>query len=152
MKFYLDTSVFGGLFDEKFEEDTTKFFKYIEESKAEIIYSNITLRELERAPKKVKNLIQELEEAEKINIRRININDEAEDLARNYIEEGALTKKCEEDARHIALTSIHGEIHALVSWNFKHMVNFIRLQQYNYINLKLGYKSIDIRSPKEIIP
>ena len=152
MRFYIDTSVFGGVFDDKFEEDTAAFFKYVEESNAEIVYSNITIRELEGAPKKIKELVQELEEAERINIRRINMNDEAEVLAKNYIEEGALTKKCEEDARHIALASIYGGINALVSWNFRHMVNFIRIQQYNYINLKLGYKNIDIRSPKEIIP
>ena len=147
MKFYIDTSVLGGVFDDKFKEDTTAFFNYIGESNAEIVYSNITIKELEGAPKKVKSLIQELEEVDKIKMKRINMNDEAEILARSYIEEGALTKKCEEDARHIALASIYGG----VSWNFKHMVNFIRIQQYNYINLKLGYKTIDIRSPKEII-
>ena len=152
MKFYLDTSVFGGLFDKEFEEDTTKFFKYVEEINAEVFYSNITIRELERAPNKIKDLIKKLEEDGKIKITRINTNDEVETLAKNYIQEGALTKKCEEDARHIALASIYGGINALVSWNFKHMVNFIRIQQYNYINIKLNYKSIDIRTPKETIP
>ena len=151
MRFYIDTSVFGGVFDNKFKEDTTAFFDYIGESNAELIYSNITIRELEGAPKKVKQLIQELEDVGEIKVKRININDEAEILARNYIEEGALSEQCEEDARHIALASVYG-VNALVSWNFKHMVNFIRIQKYNYINLKLGYRSIDIRSPKEIIP
>jgi hypothetical protein len=78
------------------------------------------------------------------------MNDEAEILAKRYIEEGALAEKCENDARHIALASIYG-VNALISWNFKHMVNFTRLQQYNSINLRLGYRLIDIRSPKEII-
>jgi hypothetical protein len=81
----------------------------------------------------------------------IKINQEAEILARNYIVEGALTDKCKNDARHIALASIYG-VNALISWNFRHMINFIRIQQYNSINLKLGYRNIDIRSPKEIIP
>jgi predicted nucleic acid-binding protein len=152
MKFYLDTSVFGGLFDKEFEEDTANFFKYVEEINAEVFYSNVTIRELEGAPNKVKDLIKQLEEDGKIKITRINTNDEVETLAKNYIQEGALTQKCEEDARHIALASIYGGINALVSWNFKHMVNFIRIQQYNYINIKLNYKSIDIRTPKETIP
>jgi len=151
MKFYLDTSVFGGIFDKEFEYDTAKFFKYVEEIKAEIIYSNIVIRELEKSPEHVKNIIQVLGEEKKINIRRININDAAEDLAKTYIKEGALTKQCEEDARHIALASIYDEIDVLVSWNFKHMVNFMRLKQYNSINSRLGYKDIDIRSPKETI-
>jgi hypothetical protein len=114
MKFYLDTSVFGGIFDKEFEYDTAKFFKYVEEIKAEIIYSNIVVRELKKSPEHVKNIIQVLEEEKKINIRRININDAAEILAKRYIEEGALTKQCEEDARHIALASIYDEIDVLV--------------------------------------
>lgn len=39
----------------------------------------------------------------------------------------------------------------LVSWNFKHIVNVIRIRGYNAVNLKLGYPTIDIRSPKELI-
>lgn len=150
MKFYLDTSVFGGYWDEIFKVDTIAFLEYAEESNAELIYSDVTEEELEGAPQKVKQLVQNLKEIEGIRMRAIEMNDEAEILAKRYIEEGALAKKCEGDARHIALASIYG-VNALVSWNFKHMVNFIRIQQYNSINLRLGYRTIDIRSPKEII-
>lgn len=152
MKFYLDTSVFGGVFDDEFKEDTATFLKYVEESRAEILYSDITDKELEGAPENVRDFIKELKATSPIDIIRINIDERAEILARHYIKEGALAKKCEDDARHIALASIHGGINALVSWNFRHMVNFIRIQQYNGINLKNGYTTIDIRSPKEIIP
>ena len=54
------------------------------------------------------------------------------------------------DARHIALASVHGGVKALVSWNFKHMVNFRRQEEYNQINARLGYKDINIRTPKEM--
>jgi hypothetical protein len=150
MKFYLDTSVFGGYWDEIFKLDTIAFFEYARENNAEIIYSDVTEEELEDAPEKVKQLVQNLEENEGIRIKVIEMNDEAEILAKRYIEEGALAEKCENDARHIALASIYS-VNALISWNFKHMVNFTRLQQYNSINLRLGYRLIDIRSPKEII-
>jgi hypothetical protein len=39
----------------------------------------------------------------------------------------------------------------LVSWNFKHIVNVKRIRGYNAINLKYGYATIDIRSPKDLI-
>jgi hypothetical protein len=42
------------------------------------------------------------------------------------------------------------KVDSLVSWNFKHMVNFFRIRQYNSINLKFGYATIDIRTPKEV--
>jgi tryptophan 2,3-dioxygenase len=39
----------------------------------------------------------------------------------------------------------------LVSWNFKHIVNVHRIRGYNSVNLKNGYKQLEIRSPKEVI-
>lgn len=151
MKFYIDTSVFGGYWDEEFKEDTRAFFAYIKEDKIGAVYSDITVRELEPAPTRVKKLPEELAELERINVQLIKINKEAEVLAKVYIEEGALTEKCRNDARHIALASVYGGINAIVSWNFNHMVNFRRIKQYNQINSELGYKKIDIRTPKEML-
>jgi hypothetical protein len=37
----------------------------------------------------------------------------------------------------------------LISWNFKHIVNIQRIRGYNSINLKNGYKLLEIRSPRE---
>lgn len=73
-----------------------------------------------------------------------------DELAKKYIKEGVLTKKFFADAQHISIaTSL--KVDASVSWNFKHMVNFFRIRQYNSINLKYGYSTIDIRTPKEAI-
>ena len=116
MKFYIDTSVFGGYWDDIFKEDTIAFLDYAGESNAELIYSDVTKAELESAPQGVRQLVQALE-VEGIKIKSIAMNDEAEILAKRYIEEGALTKKCEEDARHVALASLY-RVDALVSWNF----------------------------------
>jgi len=67
------------------------------------------------------------------------------------VELKALSPKFLSDAQHIALASIHA-VDLLVSWNFRHMVNFDRVKHYNEINLKYGYPQIDIREPKYIIP
>jgi len=42
-------------------------------------------------------------------------------------------------------------IDVLASWNFKHIVNLDRIKGYNSINLRLGYPTIEIRSPLELI-
>lgn len=60
-----------------------------------------------------------------------------------------LTLKFERDAQHIAMSTIL-KVDSLISWNFKHMVNFFRTKQYNAVNLKFGYQTIDIRTPKEV--
>ena len=41
-------------------------------------------------------------------------------------------------------------VSVLSSWNFRHMVNFWRIQRYNEVNLQWGYVPLDIRSPKEL--
>lgn len=71
-------------------------------------------------------------------------------LADAYIAENVVGKTSREDCFHIALATIY-KADVLVSWNFKHIVNVIRIRGYNAINMKLGYQTIDIRSPKEII-
>ena len=151
MKFYIDTSVFGGYWDEEFKEETRAFFEYVSNNNEELVYSDITEEELIGAPERVRELEKKLED-QGISMKLIEIDEEGETLARVYIQEGALTKKCENDARHIALASVHGGVKALVSWNFKHMVNFRRIEQYNQINARLGYNDINIRTPKEMLP
>ena len=87
MKFYLDTSVFVGYWDEIFKEDTIAFLEYAEESNAALIYSDVTEEEIEGAPQRVRQLVQELKEVEGIKIKGIEMNDEAEILAKTYIEQ-----------------------------------------------------------------
>ncbi len=61
-----------------------------------------------------------------------------------------MTLKSYNDALHIALATLKNA-DVLSSWNFKHIVNLDRIKLYNSINLRLGYKIIEIRSPREIL-
>lgn len=91
--------------------------------------------------------INEVPESNRI---AIGITDEAIELAEIYINEGVLTNKSYNDALHIALATLNSS-DVLASWNFKHIVNLNRIRFYNSINLKLGYRMIEIRTPREII-
>lgn len=46
-RIYLDTSVFGGLYDEEFQYYTELLFERIRKSEFEIVLSNVTEQELE---------------------------------------------------------------------------------------------------------
>lgn len=46
MRFYLDTSVFSGLFDEEFREDTIGLFDYIRGNNTQVIYTDVLEEEL----------------------------------------------------------------------------------------------------------
>lgn len=51
---------------------------------------------------------------------------------------------------HIALATIN-QADFLISWNFKHIVNIQRIRGYNSINIKNGYKQLEIRSPRDLM-
>jgi len=146
-RFYLDTSVFGGYYDTEFEEITKKLFDQIVKDGIKIMYSELTKNELINAPDRVKDFIKSLPENL---ISHIDITDESLILADKYIAEKVVGQTSREDCIHIALATIN-RADVLVSWNFKHIVNLTRIRGYNSVNLKTGYPSIEIRSPKELI-
>ena len=78
------------------------------------------------------------------------MTEEAIALAKNYIKENVVGKTSFDDCVHIALATIY-KVDILVSWNFKHIVNVYRIRGYNAVNLRLGYQTLEIRSPKDII-
>lgn len=71
-------------------------------------------------------------------------------MAKKNIEAKVVGETSYTDCLHIALATIHSA-DILVSWNFKHIVNVIRIIGYNAVNHKEGYKQIDIRSPRELL-
>lgn len=144
-RIYIDTSVFGGHFDEEFKEHTTPLFDRIKDGEFIILYSTVTQDELENAPEKVKDLVKSLR-AELTEF--IEITEEAIDLATEYITEQVVGQTSYADCLHIALATIN-RADFLVSWNFKHIVNIERIRGYNSINIKNGYKQLEIRSPRE---
>ena len=144
---YIDTSVIGGYYDDKFQEPTKKFFGRIANKDFIVYFSEVNETELALAPlhiKEVKNIIP------KDCLRFIEIDQEVENLAQTYITEKALGKSSENDAYHIALASVN-RLDCLISWNFKHIVNFDKIKMFNSINIRLGYQLIDLRSPLEFL-
>lgn len=144
---YVDTSVVGGCFDVEFREWSDELFEVLEKGSSLLMLSDLTLRELENAREEVRMKVWSVHEDNRVGV---GIDDEAIALAQTYIQEGALTNKSYNDALHIALATIHNA-DVLASWNFKHIVNLNRIRLYNSINLRLGYRLIEIRTPREIL-
>lgn len=79
----------------------------------------------------------------------LEITEEEEFLCNEYLKEGVIPRKYENDALQIALASVYS-IDYLVSWNFEHMVKVKTRRMVNLINQKYGYKSIEIIAPFEL--
>ncbi|MBX2843378.1 MAG: type II toxin-antitoxin system VapC family toxin [Flammeovirgaceae bacterium] len=146
-RIYIDTSVFGGYFDEEFEDFTKPLFDRINQGEFKVLYSTVTQDELENAPTKVKELVIDL----KVEYTEfLEETKEAIELAMEYISEKVVGKTSFADCLHIALATIH-RADLLISWNFKHIVNIERIRGYNSINIKNGYKQLEIRSPRDLM-
>lgn len=146
-RLYFDTSVFGGIYDVEFQNETEKLFDLVRSGEVICVYSDLTEYELENAPEKIKKHFLNLDRK---TVEFLEITKEINDLAEEYIREKVVGETSLDDCRHIACATVN-MVDYLVSWNFKHIVNVFRIRGYNSINIKNGYMPLDIRSPKDII-
>lgn len=146
-RIYIDTSVFGGFFDIEFEDFTRPLFERIQQGEFTILFSAVTQEELEFAPDPVKELVTDLRADQ---TEFLELNGEVVELAQEYISEKVVGQTSYADCLHIALATIH-RADLLISWNFKHIVNIERIRGYNSVNIKNGYKQLEIRSPRELM-
>ena len=146
-RFYFDTSVFGGVYDIEFEEETSLLFEKVNLGLVICVYSNLTETELLNAPERVRIFFMSIKDEHK---EKVQVTPEALQLAQTYVEEEVVGETSLDDCIHIATATL-SKVDVLVSWNFKHIVNVYRIRGYNSVNLRLGYATIDIRSPKEIV-
>lgn len=145
MRVYADTSVFGGVFDPEFQRASLAFFDRVRAGAFMVVVSPVVLDELNRAPAAVKHLFDELESC----LVRVDPGDEAYALRSAYLDAHVVSRKWAADALHVATATVSG-CRAIVSWNFRHIVNFRRIPLYNGINQMQGYGPIAIHSPQEV--
>ena len=146
-RLYFDTSVFGGVYDEEFEEISILLFEKVKLGQIICVYSDLSETELKNAPQRVKDFFADLP---KLHTQKVEVTEDAFELAQQYLDEKVVGQTSADDCRHIATATIN-KVDYLVSWNFKHIVNVFRIRGYNAVNLRCGYPPLDIRSPKEIV-
>lgn len=144
---YIDTSVIGGCIDDEFAIWSNSLFDEFRKGVKIAVVSDLTRRELEAAPSKVKKILSTISGT---HIESVFLSGEAERLALNYLKNKVVASKHLADAQHIAIASVE-RVDILVSWNFKQIVNLDRIHAFNAVNIKLGYPILEIRSPMEVL-
>jgi hypothetical protein len=147
LRVYLDTSVIGGCFDEGFVEASRALMDLIRLGIYEGMISAVTEEELAGAPERVRNLLDEFDEEQ---IIRLEESPSVLSLAAAYMDAKVVPVKFEDDASHIAYATVYGA-DVVVSWNFRHIVNYQRIHAFNAVNVREGYAWMEIRTPKELI-
>ena len=146
MRIYADTSVFGGCFDPEFEIWSKKLIELFKIGKYKAVISEVSEFELKYAPNHIKQILSYIGYK---NLEIAKLSDEAKQLSEYYIKEKIVTKKSLADTQHIAVATVQ-QVDLLVSWNFKHIVNYDKIRLYNAVNLKYGFKVLEIRNPRDL--
>ena len=146
-RIYADTSVIGGCEDEEFRVHSRRLMDAFIRGDLRLVLSELTLRELAPAPPDVREVLAMVPDG---HIEVVRLTPAADELARRYLVEGILKANMLADAQHIAMATI-ANVDALVSWNFRHVVNLPRIHAYHGVNATLGYPTIEIRSPREVL-
>jgi len=147
LRVYIDTSVFGGYFDDAFEGASRGFLLAIWDGRATALLSETLLRELEGAPEEVRDLLSETLRRES---ERLEVTAQTVELRDAYLAANVVPRKYADDALHVALATI-ARADVIVSWNFRHLVNPISIRAFNGVNLMQGYGPVVIMTPSDLI-
>lgn len=149
-RLYLDTSVFGALFDTEDAERVmlTRSTLLSLRGRAFATYVGVpVLEEIGRAPRGLRSHLERA--VSDLGPSVLSEDEVSARLTEAYLAAGVLGRKNRNDARHIALASVAG-LDGLVSWNFRHMVNLEKKRRVHAVNLRHGFALIDIISPQEV--
>jgi hypothetical protein len=146
IRVYADASVYGGAFDEEFDAASKAFFAEVRAERFQLVVSTVVRDELKEAPQRVYALFEEMGRL----AEAVDITEESLQLQRAYLAAGIVGQQWRADALHVALAT-ESRCAVIVSWNFRHIVNFKKIPLYNGVNLAHGYGSIAIHTPQEVI-
>jgi hypothetical protein len=151
MKLYLETTIPNFLFaddapDEK--QITEVFFEWLKISPHELFVSPLVEQELSAAPEpkraKMRRVLRSLP------LTDLVISNEAEGLAEAYVIGGAIPRRFEDDALHVALAVCH-HLDVVVTWNMRHLAKPSKVARINAINAQRGYPLIRVETPKQVM-
>jgi len=147
-KIYLDTSVISAYFDIQkpvrqlitqkwMDHDLKDFVPYV---------SSLVLSEIEaNRNTDLKKALFEFIDNHKFSV--IEMTQEIEELASEYRKK--VIPKEINDSLHIAAASVY-QLQAIVSWNFKHIVNLKTVLGIHQVNLERGFPLVEIMTPENL--
>ena len=128
--------------------DTNKLWADFISGKHELCISHIVVDEIEQCTEQKRN--QLIEKMRLIEFEVLPETDTVKELAREYINGGVLKEKSIDDCFHIAYAVVYN-CDAIVSWNFKHLVNFKTINKVKIVNAMNRYGEIGIVSPTMLL-
>lgn len=147
---YFDTSVLGALADRDEAHRLSRTVALLGDVATGLhigIVSNIVNEELEQASIDVRETLREA--LKTVEFELVVEDEESRSLFAEYLAAKIVTVRYQNDLRHAAVATV-ARVDALVSWNFRHLVNVNTRRAVHAVNVRLGYPMIEIVSPEEV--
>lgn len=148
-KIYLDSTVPNYVFNDEYTEKQKAaeyLFQHAKKGGILLFASPATLEEVDIASEPKRGKMIELLKL----CALYQESSDAESLAGVYIAEGVFTKNNLDDARHVAYAVYYGA-DIIASYNFNHIVRISTITQLQSVNMDLGFRTPEIRSPEELL-
>jgi len=147
LKVYLDSSVISHLDAPDTPDkmaDTLLFWKDLLKGKYEVFLSPVVISELRETNEPKLSFM--LEQLRALDFKLLAPSEEVTALADEYLRQGVLTAKSVDDCMHIAYAVVY-QCDIIVSWNFRHLVNYRTIDRVRIVNAINRYREISIVSP-----
>ena len=147
LKLYLDTSIISHLDQQDAPEKmavTHKLWDKIKADEFDVILSDVVFNEINKCKEEKKGkLINYLSQ---IKYSQIAVDDKTLKIAERFVDLNILKQKSFDDCQHIAAAIVSGS-DAIVSWNFKHIVNHKTMMGVKTVTALKGYNDLLIYEP-----
>jgi hypothetical protein len=144
LRIYLDATIFRGCDDPEYEKWSWSLLQDCHEGLYKPVISTLVEKELEGESKATLDAFAELLTCKP---RIITPSERAETLADLYVERKIVLPDFRPAALHVALATLE-EVDVLTSWDYTNILHLFRVRKYVTVNLELGLKPIQIRSPR----
>ena len=151
LKVYLDTSVISYLDQSDAPErmtETRLFWEQIKADKYDAVISDIVIKEIENCDDKKKKTLTSYLAA--ITYELFILDERSIRIAEQFVDLHIMKEKHIDDCRHIAGAIVSG-CDVIVSWNFKHIVNYKTQMGVKAVTALEGYKELLIYTPSALM-
>jgi predicted nucleic acid-binding protein len=128
--------------------ETHRLWDKIKAGEFEVFISPVVILELERCQEPKLTTLREQMQA--IRYSLLQETDEVLDLAEQYLKAKILRSKSLSDCRHIAYACVYN-CDMVLSWNFKHLVNYKTISGVKSVNAIAGYREMLIYTPTFLV-
>jgi predicted nucleic acid-binding protein len=147
LKIYLDTSVISYLDQRDSPEhmrDTLKLWTRIKSGEFDVVLSDIDFIEIEKCSEPKRSVLNAF--IAQIEYTLVNVDDNISKVADSILDFGILRQKSYDDCQHIAAALVTG-CDAILSWNFKHIINHKTVEGVKTIATLKGYSDLQVYTP-----